>query len=76
MQYCKAKAEQERQQHIYRLYMSDAIMALLEDVTQAFGGKQMTQRYYDIINPRETQEEDAEEIIERIGNDLQKIGEQ
>lgn len=59
--------------------MSDAIMALLEDVTQAFGGKQMTQRYYDMINPinpREEQGEDAEEIIERIGNGLQTIGEQ
>lgn len=56
--------------------MTDAIMAILEDVTQAFGGREMTQRYYDLINPRETQEDDAEEIIERIGDGLQAIGEQ
>ncbi len=48
-----------------RIYITDALKVLAENTARE-GGKMMSKRYYDILNPGEEDNRTAEEIVEDV----------
>lgn len=48
------------------MYITDGIRALTGNVAEAFGGSQLSQRWYDVIKKQHTKTETADEIKARI----------
>lgn len=69
--------EQDKDNLLYRTYITDGLSAGVENLQVAFGGKAMRGRWYDMRSGRlpSADDRDAEEIKEDIGNQLAMIGE-
>lgn len=73
----RIRDEERSKEYAYRIYVSDALKILGENLAQAFGGNALSVRLYDILE-QNTQPEDnrtAEEIIADISGKLSAMGE-
>lgn len=67
MEHCVSAFSDRIKDKIYRMYITDGVMSISETIAQAFGGRCLTQRYADIIDTsNEDNEETADEIVMRI----------
>ena len=66
IEHCISTFKALQEEKIYRVYVTDALRALLHGNDIA--------RYYDLISPEEKKQETAEEIKERIMSGLNAIG--
>lgn len=66
MEHCVSAFSDEVKDKIYRTYITDGIMNISESIAQAFGGRYLTQRYVDIIDTSDNDEETADEIVQRV----------
>lgn len=65
----------QQDEKVYRVYMSDAIMALTETVAKSFCGKYIGHRYIDFIEPpKQEKTRSSEEIIEDVRSTIIAIG--
>lgn len=65
MRYVEARIEQEVQEYIYRIYVTDVLKGLIST----------NERYYDwITRPRKVETRTAEGIIDSIKTGLAKLG--
>ena len=75
MRYVSTRLKQKAEEMAYRIYVTDGIKVFLDDFSQDFGGKSLSERYYDLITkgakPEETRTED--EIISDITSGLAKL---
>lgn len=62
--YCVYRFRQKQEQKLYRAYITDALMALNNNVASYFGGTSIVSRYMDILNPQK--EKDAAEIVSDV----------
>lgn len=56
--------------------MSECAQIFLNNVAEALGGQIITARYIDIMEPKGESTESAEEIIARISDGLNELGEE
>ena len=50
----------------YRLYVTDALNVIAFNTANAYGGKTMSKRYADIIDPKPEDNRTAEQIIDSV----------
>lgn len=71
MRYVVARYNEKQRDMAYRIYITDALKTITEDIAHANGGKYMTLRYYDVINPKPVDsrsgDEVAADVIMRLG---------
>lgn len=74
--HCFLVEEEYQKELAYKSYVSDTLMNINNSTVNAFGGKMITTRYIDLIefSNKDHKEQDSEEIIERISNKLDKLG--
>lgn len=72
--YLQANCRKRAENLLYKTYVTEALKNLNESVTRAFTGSYMTASWYEMLEQKPTTTETAEEIIERIGNGLEKVG--
>lgn len=60
---------------VFQIYVTDAIKALLEVVTKAFGGEVKIQRFVDVVEyvPKKEETRTSTEIIDSIKGKLSQI---
>lgn len=68
MDHCISAFQKEQEEKAFKIYLSDAIMAIADNTARYVGGSKMASRFFDIINIKKQpkQEETADEIILRI----------
>lgn len=68
MDHCISAFQKEQEEKAFRIYLSDAMMAIADNTARYAGGSKMSSRFYDIINVKKEakKEETADEIILRI----------
>lgn len=68
MDHCISAFQKEQEEKAFKIYLSDAVMAIAENTMRFAGGSKMSSRFFDIINVKKQakQEETADEIILRI----------
>lgn len=77
--YCVSAFFKRQEEKIYRVYITDALKAICENTANFAGGSVIKSRYYDLIDRPHKQEEEksdeekAQEIIDRISDGLKKI---
>lgn len=66
--YCVQRWVKDKEEELYRIYVTDSIKNINESVSNFLGGKVYKERYYDLANKTNAKEptETAEEIKERI----------
>lgn len=74
-EYCYEKAKQDRNKEIYDTYITDGIKAISESLSAITGGKYLSKRYYDVIQPPKPVKEKPEDIINRIKHKLEGLEE-
>lgn len=71
MRYAKAKIRQSAEAAAYRIYVTDALKAVVSNTARFAGGVEMKKRYADLISSdKPAAKETAEEIISRLKNKL------
>ena len=72
-----AAVKRDRNDELYRSYVTDALKAITENTAQG-GGVVMTGRYYDIVNVKPVAEQapqkTSEEVKESIINEFKRLG--
>lgn len=59
----------------YKIYITDALKVISDNISHIFGGNSLSRRYIDFISlQEEIPEESAEEIIDRMKNKLARFG--
>lgn len=58
-------AKKQREEWVYRIYVTDTIRAMSETIAKHFGGAYTQRRYAEIISMKQT-EQTAEQIIEGL----------
>ena len=75
--YCIAFFRRKKQETLYRIYVTDALMAIASNTAKMFGGKEMQMRYEDMINNKPHDEEqdkkDAAQVVDNIKEKLKKL---
>lgn len=71
--YCIAFFREKQKEEFFKIYVTDALKVIAENTANMMGGKAMSIRFYDMINPKEI-EESAEDIIKRISEKIEMIG--
>ena len=68
MDHCISAFQKEQEEKAFRIYLSDAVMAIADNTAKFAGGSKMSSRFYDIINIKKEakKEETADEIILKI----------
>lgn len=68
MDYCISAFQKEQETKALKIYVTDGIMAIANNLARAYGGTQMKTRFYDLAYTKIAKEETrtAEEIIENI----------
>ena len=61
---------------IFRIYVTDCMKTIAENIARIGGGGSMKSRYYDIINPvrKNVTTETADEIIKRMKMKMKAMG--
>lgn len=68
MRYFSTRLHMRQQEETYRIYLTDALFALVN------GGQQMTKRYIEILRPQEVEEERSpQEIKDKIAEGLRRL---
>lgn len=62
------------QEQAYRAYVTDALKTITENTAKYAGGNYMKGRYYDLENPKQTENRTGEEIVSQIKKKLARIG--
>lgn len=67
--YCISRFLKKQEEKQYRIYLTDAIMALNNNLVRAFGGNEIILRYADIGKPADNRSGDdiAVEVMQKIG---------
>ena len=60
-----AMVKKQREEWVYRIYVTDTIRAMSETIAKHFGGAYTQRRYAEIISPKQP-EQTAEQIIEGL----------
>lgn len=55
---------------MYRVYVTDALMATVNNTSRYAGGTTIKDRYFDMVSPQKEETRTAEEIIEHIRSGL------
>lgn len=75
--YCIAFFRRKKQETLYRIYVTDALMAIASNTAKMFGGKEMQVRYEDMISNKphddEQDKKDAVEVVDNIKKKLEKL---
>lgn len=71
MRYAIARHNRETEREIYRVYVSNALQNISENIAAVsvkYGGegKYINMRYFDLLHPKPVDERGADEIIESI----------
>lgn len=69
VEYCVSRYNHKQEEKQYRIYLTDALMAIANNTARAFGGSTVTMRYSDIIKPQDTRTGDdiAVDVMQRAG---------
>ena len=71
MRYAMARYQSQQRDFAYRIYVTDCLRMVTENTAKMSQGAYTSARFYDIINPKpsdnRTGEEIAADIIERAG---------
>ena len=72
--YCVSRYKHKQEEKQYRVYLTDALMAIANNTAKMFGGSTINMRYYDIIKPQDTRtgEEIAVSVIQKAGLTLKE----
>lgn len=67
--YCISRYKHKQEEKLYRAYVSDALMHITNNLSHAFGGNRITQRYTDLMKPQDTRTGDdiAVDVMQRAG---------
>lgn len=60
---------------MYKMYISDSIKMILENMAKSYGGSYLNKRYIDVISRKKQDSRTSEEIICDIKTKLMEIGE-
>lgn len=73
MRYVKARFHDHEELMAYRIYISDCMKAVVDNI-ESFGGHGITMRYFEVINnPDEKEERTADEIKEDLKSKMSKL---
>lgn len=72
MRYVVARHNDEMRDMTYRIFISDELFIMNNNLVQYIGGSKMEKRYYDVVFPEPEETRTAEEIIEGL---KKKLGE-
>ena len=64
--HCISRLSQEREARLYRIYVTDALMGIMNTLHIAYGGGIITERYIDLLDPQPEETRSAEEIKNTI----------
>lgn len=65
-----AQYEKQQNEESYKIYTSDTLLYICENVAKTLGGRCMENRYADFIITKPEETESGEEIINRISEKL------
>lgn len=51
---------------IFRIYVTDALQAISENLAKIKGGKTLNKRYYELINSEKKEKMNGEEIVANV----------
>lgn len=66
----EARLKTEQRDEAYRIYITDALKAISGSTSKFAGGNYISERYYDLINPKPKDTRTAEDIINSIKKGL------
>ena len=72
--HCISAFQKEQEEKLYRVYVTDALKAMVDNTMRFAGGVRLQNRFYDLAyktKPKVEKEETADEIIMRIKNKLE-----
>ena len=73
--HCFLAEETIQKEKAFKVYVTDTLKALNDAVADKIGGSVFNKRYIELIEFSNEKEQDPEEIIDRISNKLDKLGE-
>lgn len=70
-----AECHEMQKEEIYRIYTTDCLKIIAENIAKIGGGSNMKSRYYDIIQPvrNDVSDKTADEIIKNMQKKLEKM---
>ena len=72
--HCISAFLKRQDEKIYRIYVTDALKAMVENTSRFAGGTVIKTRYCDLVDRTPKKEtESAEQIVDRIRNGLKSI---
>lgn len=78
--YCISSFLKRQEEKLYRMYVTDALKAAVENTQNFAGGTILTKRYIDLITKQKAPEDaekegmEANEIVDNIVDKLMKLG--
>lgn len=67
--YCISRYKHKQEEKQYRVYITDALMTIANNIVNVAGGQKIVTRYYDLGKPQDTRtgNEIAIDVIKRAG---------
>lgn len=74
MRYVEARIVNYMHDKTYRIYVTDSIHYINDNIANVIGGKSLDMRYLDVITPVKYPNRTADEVITSIKSKLKNIG--